>query len=120
MFYFVNLIGGKRFIITQEERNALTAAYDAGVKMAQIRETTIFLSSMSSIISAEDYITEECRDLAKRDKFMCHAGEIHDGEDHCSCTESLIHDVKPLLAPTEPLQTRIMPDGTREDATPKR
>lgn len=99
MKYAICFIGGSDMIIDQEARDFVWKHWQAGTKVIELGPDIILCSSISRIVSAETYLVVENRTLAKRNKFMCAAGEIHDRDEKCGCppSDSLFVDASSVL-----------------------
>lgn len=122
MKFILTLIGGKELILNQEQARKVMFAVELPKGQAPLNVTIdgdkgFAMSAFSSIMSAEEYLESENRQLAKRDRWMCGDGEVHGPDFPCNCSSfKLLSDDQPQLeAPTkiewEEIHTAV--DGTK-------
>lgn len=86
MRYIVTSIGNNMITITKEKRDKLVEAIEAGVKFVTVNDSYLSVSSITSILPADEYLASENRKLNGRGKWICRHGAVHDAESRCECS----------------------------------
>ena len=86
MTYVIKTMDGSVIPITDQENDGIQKLIMSGQsKMFAVGKRSFNLSSVSCIISEEDYWAAQDEELARKGRFQCRYGRIHRLGDVCDC-----------------------------------
>lgn len=92
-------------VITSEQKTRILAAMDGGATRLDVNNNVIFTHSISSIVSADEFIASFNRKLNGHGKWMCKHGSVLDAEQRCECSpESRITNTSGLITTVDTIE----------------
>lgn len=105
MNFMVTTVGNDKSLITQQQRDKLVSAIEAGAKHIMLNQSYMPVSSIMSIIPVDEYLASENRKLNRTGKYMCRHGVVHFAESRCECPpSSRICNGPPIITTAERIE----------------